>query len=328
MKIFSNIYNYVLLISKSQTFWTALGSIGAIVTLILIYKQIKASKNVAAYEFLRREDDRFSSEEMRCDRSKLAMTLLLKPNNFEEIDLYADYILGYFEDLGLMLRKGIAPDYFVWTMNCYYALNYWTALTKYIEWVRKDRGDQTYYSDFEYLYKKMFKFEKKLRKKKTIEFTHDELREFLKEELQILLRPFLLSDLNRIMRIEESSFETEAYSSSQFKDLYKEHPEGFFVAEILDEVVGYVIGYISDGVGEFDSLAVNPHFRYLGIAKKLTEHILKSFKNEGVKTCSLEVCTANEAAVSFYKKMGFEIEQTLEKYYEDGSDACLMKMTL
>lgn len=329
MNIFTNISDYVLSILASQTFWTALGSIGAIVTLYFIYKQLAASRNVAAYEFLRREDDRFRSKELRHDRSKLAMTLLLKPTNFEEIDIYADCILDYFEDLGLMLRKGLAPQYFVWTMNCYYVLNYWTVLTEYIAWVRKDRDDQTYYSDFEYLYNKMFKLEKKLTKKKTIELSHDERREFLEEELHIHLRPFLLSDLDRIMEIEELSFtKAEAYSKSQFEDLYKEHPEGFFLAEILGEVVGYVIGYISDGVGEFDSLAVDPYFRHLGIAKRLVEHMLKSFKNKGIATCSLEVRTTNAAAISFYKKMGFEIKQTLEKYYEDGSDACLMKMTL
>ena len=329
MKIFSYIYNYVLLILKSQTFWTALGSVGAIVTLYFIYKQLAASRNVAAYEFLRREGDRFRSKEMRRDRSKLAITLLLKPNNFGEIDIYADYILDYFEDLGLMLRKGLVPDSFVWTTDCYYVLRYWAALTEYIEWVRKDKDDQTYYSEFEYLYKKMFKLEKKLTKKKTILFSHDVCREFLEEELCIYLRPFSLSDLDRIMGIEELSFaKAEAYPSSQFKDLHKEHPKGFFVVEILDEVVGYVIGYISNGVGEFDSLAVVPHFRHLGIAKKLAEHILKSFKNEGIEICSLEVRTTNEAAISFYKKMGFGIKQTLEKYYEDGSDACLMKMSL
>ena len=301
----------------------------AIGTLFLIYKQLAASRDVAAYEFLRREDDKFSSKEMRRDRSKLAMILFLRPTDFEEIDIYADDILGYFEDLGLMLRKGLAPQYFVWTMNCYYVLNYWTVLTEYIEWARKDKDDQTYYSEFEYLYKKMFKLEKKLTKKKTIKFAQDECREFLKEELCIRLRPFLLSDLDRIMGIEEVSFtKAEAYSKSQFEYLHKEHSEGFFVVEILDEVAGYVIGYISNSVGEFDSLAVDPHFRHLGIAKRLVEHILKSFKNKGIETCSAEVRTTNVAAVSFYKKMGFEIKQTLENYYEDGSDACLIKMTL
>jgi hypothetical protein len=210
MKIFSNIYNYVLLILKSQTFWTAfwtaLGSVGTIVTLYFVYKQLAASRNVAAYEFLRREDDRFSSKEMLRDRSKLVMVLLLRPTDFEEIDIYADNILSYFEDLGLILRKGLAPQYFVWTMNCYYVLNYWIALTQYIEWARKDKDDRTYYSEFEYLYKKMFNLEKKLRKKKTIKFSHDECREFLEEELHILLRPFLLSDLDRIMGIEELGF--------------------------------------------------------------------------------------------------------------------------
>ncbi len=196
MKTFADIFYYIKpLVSKyimplliSQTLWTAVAAIVAIVTLYFIYKQVTNARNVAAYEFLRKEDERFSSGEMRHDRSNLAKTLLLKPDNYKAIDKYADYVLGYFEDLGLILKEGLAPEYFVWTMNSYYVLCYWELSKKYINWVREDKEDQTYYSDFEYLYKKMLKREKKERKKKKIEFTPNKLREFLEDELQVLLR--------------------------------------------------------------------------------------------------------------------------------------------
>lgn len=169
----------------SQTFWTAIAAIGTVGALYLIYKQIANARNVAAYEFLRKEDDRFSSKEMRHNRSELAKLLLLRPDQYKEIDKYADHVLGYFEDLGLMLRKHLAPEYFVWTMNSYYVLRYWEVLAKYIDWVRKDRSDPTYYNEFEYLHKMMLKVEKKFTKKPKIEFTPEELRKFLEEESHV-----------------------------------------------------------------------------------------------------------------------------------------------
>lgn len=336
MELLTHIFNFLTAVFKSGTFWAAVAAIGTVSSLYFIYKQITNTRKAAAYEFLRREDDRFRSEKMLCERSNLAKILLLSPDNYNEIDIYADQIFDYFEDLGLILRKGLAPVYFVWAMNAYYVLRYWAVLAKFIQWVREDRNDPTYYCDFEYLHQRILKFEKKMTGKKKIEFTPNQLHKFLMEELKeeelklrVQARPFLLSDLDRIIEIEESSFsKAKAYPRSKFVELHKEHPEGFLVADILGEVVGYIIGYISDKIGEIDSVAVDPTFRHLGIGRKLTDFILEEFRERGIKTCSLEVSTTNEPAIHFYESTGFQIVKTLKGYYSDNSDAYLMRMNI
>jgi hypothetical protein len=100
---------------RSATFWTAVGAIGAIFTLLLIYKQIASARGVSAYQFLRSEDERFESREMARERSNLARALIMYPERFEKIDPHAGAVCHYFEDLGLMLKKGITPKYFTWT---------------------------------------------------------------------------------------------------------------------------------------------------------------------------------------------------------------------
>ncbi len=332
----NTVLNYIIAIIKSETFWTAIGSIGTIITLYYIYRQIANARNVTAYEFLRKEDDRFSSEEMRCNRNNLSEILLLTPDNYKKIDVIADYVLGYFEDLGLMLRKGLAPGYFIWTFNCYYVLHYWKASEKHIEWLRKERNDPTWYSEFEYLYYKMLKYEKKMTKNKIIDIVpnEDKVMNFLIEELEkeeikshVKLRPFVISDIDSVIKIEKSSFnEAEAYQMSHFEELYKQHPKGFIVAEILGQVIGYIIGYVSDEVGEIDSIAIDERFRHFGIARELVQTILNDFKQKGIKTFSLEVRTTNESAILFHKSMGFEVEKVYNNYYDDGADAYLMTM--
>lgn len=312
----------------SQTFWTAVAAIGSVTALYFIYRQISYATNSTAYDFLRKEDDRFSSEGMRRDRCILAKTLLLAPDKYKEIDKYADYVLGYFEDLGLMIEKKLVPTYFVWVTNCYYVLNYWHAAKEYIYWVRKTNNDPNYYSGFEYLFKMLSKIEKKMSKKKHLSITNEDIRRFLREELCAEIRPLMFSDLDRIVQIEECSFsEEQAYSRSQLEALYREHSESFFVAEVLGKVVGYIIGYNNNGIGEIDSLAVAQDFRKLGIGKMLSEHLIEWLKERDVQTISLEVRTTSDSVINLYKELGFKITQTITDYYGKGIDAYLMRIS-
>jgi ribosomal protein S18 acetylase RimI-like enzyme len=84
-------------------------------------------------------------------------------------------------------------------------------------------------------------------------------------------RRFVEHDMDRVLEIERSSFsEGIAYPRARFEELYKEHPTGCLVAEIQGEIVGYIIVYAKDGVGQLDSLAVDVAFRRLGSAKDLS----------------------------------------------------------
>jgi ribosomal-protein-alanine N-acetyltransferase len=181
--------------------------------------------------------------------------------------------------------------------------------------------------EFEYLQQKMLKFEKKYTKNEDFEFSPEELRRFLEEELNVQLRPFSSGDLDRIIEIESHSFKVEAYPRARFEEIYREHPEGFYVAETFGEVIGYVIGSILDDTGELNSLAVDACFRDLGIGRRLVELILERFRVKGIKTCSLKVRTPNEYAIHLYKSIGFQIVKTVESL-EPGVDAYLMRMNI
>ena len=74
----------------------------------------------------------------------------------------------------------------------------------------------------------------------------------------------------------------------------------FIVAEQGGQVVGYIIVSISNGNGEIDSLAVDPNFRRLGVAKKLGLSALENFREKGISTAIAQVRTTNEAAILFY----------------------------
>ena len=143
-----------------------------------------------------------------------------------------------------------------------------------------------------------------------------------------MFRQFSLADLPRIMEIERSSFTVEAFRRSQFKKIFKENTEGFFVAEISGKVVGYVVGSISDRTGELDSLAVDPHYRGHRIGKKLVELIVDGWRERGIKRCLLRVRTTNDSAIEFYKRLGFQVVKTVKSYYDDDVEAYVMRKAL
>jgi dephospho-CoA kinase len=163
------------------TFWTAVGAIGTVGTLYLIYRQARTSKLISAANFLLTLDDRFFSDKMKKDRRDLAKALLEDPENMERIDNLIDPVIAHFEDLGILLRKGLVLDELIWDMEGYYIVRYWQLSKKYIDWLRAKEQDETFYTDFDLLYNRILKIEKK-RRRKELQITAEAIKEFLKEE--------------------------------------------------------------------------------------------------------------------------------------------------
>ena len=66
---------------------------------------------------------------------------------------------------------------------------------------------------------------------------------------------------------------------------------------------------------------LKPYRRY-GIASKLLEQAIQDcMKARNVSLMTLHVQSSNEAALSFYKKHGFEVSEKLEGYYTELDDA-------
>lgn len=146
--------------------------------------------------------------------------------------------------------------------------------------------------------------------------------------MNLKLRNFQFSDLNSIMKIENASFDTDAYPKKRFERLWKLHSKDFIVAELKDKIVGYIIAYPKRYFIDFDSLAVDKKYRNSGIGKKLLNFILNKFRRKGFKKASLEVRTTNKIATSFYQTLGFKITKIIKNYYKDGGDAYRMEKDL
>ena len=143
----------------------------------------------------------------------------------------------------------------------------------------------------------------------------------------MIIREFTLSDLPRVVEIENECF-TEPYPESILKDIYN-FGAGFLVAQKDDLVLGYIIFWIRFGdEGHIVSLAIDKKYHRRKIATKLMTETINIFRDIEMINIRLEVRLCNKGAILFYKTLGFVEEKIMPKYYDDGEDAVLMKLAL
>jgi ribosomal-protein-alanine N-acetyltransferase len=152
------------------------------------------------------------------------------------------------------------------------------------------------------------------------------------------LRKFTPNDLQSVMRINRETL-PENYTDYFFMDLYERFPETFIVAEEDGSIVGYIMCRIEVGLSNFGfgglirkghvvSIAVLPRARRKGVAKALINMAVDGMRVYKAKQCYLEVRVTNDAGVTLYKKLGFEVSRAMHGYYSDGEDAYVMSKKL
>ncbi|MGQ9646074.1 MAG: GNAT family N-acetyltransferase [Thermodesulfobacteriota bacterium] len=130
-----------------------------------------------------------------------------------------------------------------------------------------------------------------------------------------MIRPFSLTDLDRILQIEALSFPKSPYDGMTFVGLHRLHPQSFWVYVEKgnrveeDQIVGYIV---FSPEGHILSIAVHPQRRRRGIGKRFIEEAIRRFHFQRLWA---EVRRSNEGAQTFYLKLGFKIVDEIPKYY-------------
>ena len=141
----------------------------------------------------------------------------------------------------------------------------------------------------------------------------------------MLVRKAELKDLQRIQELNNQLFELELANFDKY--LIKDWPlsdegkqyfesaikEGFvIVAEIEGNVVGYLLGEVSDipyydfKIAELCNMCIDSNYRKQGIGNALYKEFERAFREQGITHFTVTASFKNENAKSFYKKMGFE----------------------
>lgn len=153
-------------------------------------------------------------------------------------------------------------------------------------------------------------------------------RAFYSGEMAVRISRFRLTQLGRILAIENAAFPDEAYSRQTFLELHRECGPLFYVAKWGRGIAGYMVTAAEQGRAEIVSIAVDPAARGRGVGTALMRRTLSRLRRLGIGRLDLMVRPTNAAAIRFYAGFGFRRVRRVAGYYDDGEDALVYRLEL
>lgn len=151
------------------------------------------------------------------------------------------------------------------------------------------------------------------------------------------LRRATLDDLDGIMRLETSTFASDAWSRGTMRAELDSRHGYYLVADEREpghpdvELAGYagLLAPLGSGQADIQTIAVAPEARRHGLGRALMVAMLAEARRRAVTEVFLEVRADNPNAEALYLSLGFEQIAARPKYYQpDGVDAHIMKAEL
>jgi len=150
-----------------------------------------------------------------------------------------------------------------------------------------------------------------------------------RKKIQPKVRRYDFNEENyeRFYTIADQSFRYGSpWTYEQYKETLGRKDLLFLVAEVDEQLVGYIGGKLLFDEAEIYTIVVSKKFQKKKIACALLERFKDECRLKGVDVIFLEVRKSNKKARSFYRKNAFEIISSRADYYtEPAEDALIMK---
>ena len=136
-------------------------------------------------------------------------------------------------------------------------------------------------------------------------------------------------ELEEVANIQEKCFgKINKFSRNFLFNLWREFPEGFFLAKNQEKVVGYGVLKKEKEKALIFSLAVLPEMQNKGIGKEILKKMIELAKRQNFKKVYLHTKETNFKAIAFYQKFNFNIIKLEKNFYSTGENAYLMELEI
>ncbi|MEV0581610.1 ribosomal protein S18-alanine N-acetyltransferase [Nonomuraea sp. NPDC050310] len=137
-------------------------------------------------------------------------------------------------------------------------------------------------------------------------------------------------DLPAVMAIERETFPLDAWSEAMMRGELDEQPRTrhYVVALEGGEIVGYAGLAAAADQADVQTIAVLEAHRGRGIGSAMLTELLDEAFRRGAIEVFLEVRADNPGARAVYERFGFVEIGVRRRYYDDGTDAIVMKRKL
>ncbi|MFI7127670.1 ribosomal protein S18-alanine N-acetyltransferase [Nonomuraea sp. NPDC050153] len=138
------------------------------------------------------------------------------------------------------------------------------------------------------------------------------------------------ADLPAVMAIEQATFPLDAWSEGMMRGELADMPRSrhYVVAVVDDEIIGYAGLASAADQADVQTIAVLEKHQGTGIGGALLTALLAEAGRRRAREIFLEVRADNPRAQAVYRHYGFEEIGTRRRYYDDGTDAIMMRRNL
>lgn len=144
------------------------------------------------------------------------------------------------------------------------------------------------------------------------------------------LRTMTEADLPAVMAIERATFPLDAWSEGMMRGELADMPRTrhYVVVLVDDEIVAYAGLAAAADQADVQTIAVLEKYQGTGLGSAMLTELLAEARRRGAREIFLEVRADNPRAQAVYRHFGFEDIGTRRRYYDDGTDAIMMKRKL
>ena len=145
-----------------------------------------------------------------------------------------------------------------------------------------------------------------------------------------MIRQAQLADLENLVKIENSCFDSDRLSRRNFRYLLSKGHAETLIEEVEGAVRGYVLLLFNRGVSmaRLYSLAVNPKYQRLGVAARLVDAAEDSARENECVWIRLEIRQDNNRSISLFTSLNYREFGVHTDYYEDHMDALRFEKSL
>lgn len=145
----------------------------------------------------------------------------------------------------------------------------------------------------------------------------------------VTLRDMTADDVTAVEVLERRLFPVDAWPMQMFFDeLAQVDTRRYVVAEAGGQIVAYAGLMCIEPIADVQTIAVVPEFEGRGIGSAILTELIEEARERGATEVLLEVRADNPRAQALYVRFGFEQIHVRRRYYRDGTDALIMRLTL
>jgi ribosomal-protein-alanine N-acetyltransferase len=147
--------------------------------------------------------------------------------------------------------------------------------------------------------------------------------------MAVLLRAYEPRDFSALFKLDQSCFAPGiSYSRTTLRYFLELPSADCIVAEDGQHIAGFALSEENPPLAHVITLDVAASHRRHGLGTAMLAELEKNFARRGIRTVLLETAIDNVTAVAFWKRHGYRVEATLQRYYLGRLDAYEMRKKL